>query len=177
MEENKQSAWSSAAKDGLLLGLVTIVFLLLTAVIKQSAVTSIIGILKIVACIWFLRYLLVKWQNAKQSITLFKYGVMVCLFSSVICSIFTFFEFAYLFPDLVTQAFDAIYESLSTIQLPSETQDMLVRVEDNYPQWACISAFISDFLIGIIFSAIIASTLKSRENIFEQETETDQTEE
>lgn len=169
MEEKQQSAWSSAAKDGLLLAAFTIVFLLLAAVVKNQILITILQIGKIAGCIWFLRYLMLKWYKSNKSFSLFKYGVMICLFSSIVCAIFSFFEFAYIFPDMVTEAFDQVYESLGSMAIPSESMDIITRMEDNYPQWACISALITDFLAGLIFSAIIANAHKSNENIFEEQ--------
>ncbi len=166
MEENQQSTWSSAAKDGLLLALFTIVFLFLAALLKNQIVATIVEILKIAGCIWFLRYLMLKWRKTNKSFSLFKYGMMICLFSSIVCAIFTFFEFAYIFPDMITETFDQLYESLGSMSLPSESMDLITKMEDNYPQWACISAFITDILAGLIFSAIIANARKSKEDIF-----------
>jgi len=67
---------------------------------------------------------------------------------------------------MITETFDQLYESLGSMSLPSESMDLITKMEDNYPQWACISAFITDILAGLIFSAIIANARKSKEDIF-----------
>lgn len=160
--EKKQSAWSSAAKDGLILAAFTIICLLLSTLLKNSPIiVFLVELVKIVGCIWLLRFLMIRWKNSNGSTTPFKYGMMICLFSSVVCAIFTFFQLSYIVPEDIATAFDQIYESFGSMNIPIETQNMLDRLQDNYPQWACVSALISDLICGVIFSGIISSTMKN----------------
>lgn len=103
METNKLS---SAAFNGLLLALVTILSTLITTVIEPGvAISIILWIVKLVATVWLLYYFIREFSKPKEYFRYgdgVSYGVLVSFFSAIICACYFFLHFALLFPDSIT---------------------------------------------------------------------------
>jgi hypothetical protein len=153
------SNWSEAARDGLFLSLITVVLISFNALVDNAALKMLIWLVKFVGSVWLLHFFMKKFMKVEPSSSVFKQGVRICLFSSLICAVYIFFMYTFLFPELVTETFEAFYSAPEFASLPSNVTDMLLKIEDNFAKYSCISTFIWNFILGVIISAIIARAI------------------
>jgi len=60
---------------------------------------------------------------------------------------------------MVTEMFEAFYSAPEFASLPGNVTDMMLKLEDNFAKYSCISTFIWNFILGLIISAIIARSI------------------
>lgn len=164
------SKWSMAAKDGLILAAVTVVISTLTFLTHNGFLSTLLWLLKLGGSIWLLSVIIKRYAKGHPDESAFGYGVIVCVLSALVCAVWAFIEYQFLFPDAVAEAFDQTYSGLEQMgaTLPEEFTDMILKMEDNYAQINCISTFFWCSLLGLVFSAIIARS-GSRKNVFTEE--------
>lgn len=172
MEKTASSKWASAAKEGLVLAAVTVVCTLLSTIIKTNWLNSVIWLVKLVGSIWILKIVMYKYGQANKNESTFAYGMMVCLCSSVICAMWSFILYAYLFPSKIKEAFDQVYSAFAeqAASMPDGFEDALLKVEDNFAQLSCIGTLIWCILLGLIICSILKGRTSAGKNIFDQET-------
>ncbi|MBR5056495.1 MAG: DUF4199 domain-containing protein [Bacteroidales bacterium] len=186
MEETRDStasAWSSAAKDAVFLALFTIVpQFISTLVTKGGAETGILQttvgfltwVIKLGGSIWFL-YRCMKLWAANNDGPAFGYGMKICLLSSIICAAFAYLTYAVIFPDMAETVFAQANDMMASYPMPSEAQDMMLRIEDNFPMVSFVSTLLWCIICGLIFSGIISGSLKRNNSPFDNaEGETDE---
>ncbi len=147
--------------DGLLLSLITIVTTAVNMLAGVTFVSFICWAAKTGFSIWALYFFMKRFASLGRGESVFGYGVMVCLFSSIVCAVFSYAAYRWLFPDTIVEALDAARGILQQQNSPDEAFDALNMIEDNAPQLACASALIWGSLIGIIFSAILCRPASS----------------
>ena len=167
MEQNPTaggSKWSLAAKDGLILAAVTVVISTLTFLTKNSFLNGLLWLVKLVGSIWLLRVIMQRYGKAHPDESTFSYGAIVCVLSAVVCAVWSFVEYQFLFPGAVAEAFEQMYTQLGQMgsMMPENFTDVLLKMEDNYAQINCISGFFWCVLLGIIFSAILSRSGRNR---------------
>ena len=156
------SKWSLAAKDGLILAAVSVVIMTLTIVTKNPFLSTLLWIVKLVGSIWVLRVVMRRYgQSNPEGGSTFSYGVIVCICSAIVCAVWTFVLYQYIFPDAVAEIFEETMVNLEQMggvlgELPENFTDMMLRIEDNYAQIECITMFFWCSLLGLIISAILA---------------------
>ena len=158
MENDYSSPWAGAARDALFLALVTIIVTLVASLIGEapSLVGIILWIIKFGGSIYLLRTFINRCRAVNPEYGGFSYGWKVCLFSSLICAVFTFVLYQYITPGTVEDAMEEVISQMGS-QLPRESADMLLGMADNFPRYAAIGVFFWDFLIGLAASAILGS--------------------
>ena len=154
--ENANSAWTGAAKDGIYLALVTVVAQAINAFFPVPIVGTILWFAKLAGSIWLLLRFMKAFAASGHGSSVAGYGIKVCLFSSIICASFAFALYSFIKPELVTEAFEQIPAMLGGATLPDEAEDMLLKMEDNFAQYAFAGTLIWDFICGLLFSAILA---------------------
>ena len=152
--------WSLSMRDGLLLSLVTLVCTTLSQVAQLSFLNILLWLVKLIGSIWLLWFFMKRYAAAHPEETRTTgYGVMVCLFSSIVCAVFTYISFRFLFPETVEEAFAQVPQILSsTPGVTPEVEDAIARLQDSFPQLMCILTLIWNFLIGLVISAIIGAS-------------------
>ena len=167
---NGSSKWSLAARDGLILAAVTVVVSTLTFLTENTILGMLLWLVKLVGSIWLLRIIMKRYSDEHPDESAFGYGVIVCLLSAIVCAVWAFVEYQFLFPDAVAKAFDQTFASFEQMgaALPDNFTDVMLKMEDNYAQISCISTFMWCSLLGILFSAILSRT-GTRKNIFTDE--------
>lgn len=175
MEQNNpdSSKWSLAAKDGLILAAVTVVISTLTLLTRNAFLSSLLWLVKLVGSIWVLSVIMKRYGESHPDKPVFGYGALVCLLSALVCAVWAFVEYQFLFPGAVTEAFEMMYAQLGQMgtAVPDDVTDLLLRMEDNYAQLNCISTFIWCALFGLIVSAILSRS--SRRRVFAEEEKQD----
>ena len=154
--EENQGIWIDAARDAVFLALITVVTQALGSLIKVPALGLLLNLIKLVGSMWLLLRFLKRYAASGRSCSVMGYGLRVCLFSSVICAIWAFAMYSFIFPDLVTEAFEQVPAMLDGMQIPSEAEDMLARMEDNFAQYAFFAVLLWDLFCGLIFCAILS---------------------
>lgn len=165
------SKWGQAAKEGLILASITVVISTLTFLTENSFLSGLLWLVKLVGSIWLLRIFINKYGEEHLDESPFGYGVVVCVLSAIVCAVWSFVEYQFLFPDAVAKAFDQALESLSQMggMMPDGFEDVMLKMEDNYAQINCITTFFWCSLLGILFSAIIARPGSRKNNVFTEE--------
>jgi hypothetical protein len=164
------SKWSLAAKDGLILAAVTVVVSTLTFLTKNTFVGTLLWLVKLGGSIWVLSVILKRYEKAHPDESSFGYGVMVCFLSAIVCSVWAFIEYQFLFPGAVAEAFEQMYTQFEQMgaMMPEGFSDVMLRMEDNYAQINCISTFFWCVLLGLVFSAILTRNSRKK-NVFTPE--------
>lgn len=171
----RQQIWSRAARDGAVLGAVSVAAGLLAtavpAVAGAGAVASMAGVI-----IWAAKtagsYILLKRQIASRPVSgsPFRYGLKVVLFSSILYSAYIAADLTYISPDRIKESFDLIYSMYNGL-LDSNSMQSLEAIEDRMPLYATISQFIWCYLFGTVFSSIISSGLRRKESPFGEDSD------
>ena len=171
MDQNKTSSnshWNTAAKDGLILSLVTIVCMTLGLFNGNGFLGMVIWVAKLVGSILLLKFFMKRFSESEGPGSNFGYGVKVCLCSSLVCAAYSFLMYGWLFPEKVTEIFDSLLETMSSMgNMPDESRDIILTVEDNYPQLSCLITFFWCSFLGIILSAILRD--RGSDSIFTEE--------
>lgn len=167
-QENK---WSSAAMDGLYLSLATIIYSLAVSVLQPEGflLKSVMWAVKFGVCLYLLWMFMKKWSDKHEAISYgqsFKYGFIVCLFSSIICACFGYAQVEWIFPEQIDEAFTIAQQTMASQgTLDSTSESALNMVMGNFGR---ITLFISLFyyvVFGAVASAITAVYTK-KENPF-----------
>ena len=174
MEQNPTaggSKWSLAAKDGLILAAVTVAISTLTFLTKNGFLNGLLWLVKLVGSIWLLYVIMQRYGKTHPDESTFGYGAIVCILSAVVCAVWSFVEYQFLFPDAVAEAFEQLYTQLGQMgsMMPENFTDVLLKMEDNYAQINCISTFVWCTLLGLLFSAILARTTSGNRSVFTPE--------
>lgn len=174
MEHSTSSArskWSLAAKDGLILAAVTVMASTLTFLTENKFLDMLLWIVKLGGSIWLLSVIMKRYGKAHPEESTFSYGLIVCVLSALVCAVWTFIEYQFLFPAAVAKAFEQMYASIGQMgaMVPDEFTDMMLKMEDNYAQINCVSSFLWCTLLGLVFSAILARSTSGRRGIFTPE--------
>ena len=106
------SKWSLAAKDGLILAAVTVVVSTLTFLTKNSFLGTLLWLVKLGGSIWVLSVIMKRYGREHPDESTFSYGLIVCVLSALVCAVWTFVEFQFLFPGSVAEAFEQMYTQI-----------------------------------------------------------------
>lgn len=164
------SKWSLAARDGLILAAVTVVVSTLTFLTENAILSGLLWFVKLVGSIWVLRIIMRRYAIDHPDESVFSYGVIVCVLSALVCAVWAFVEYQFLFPDAVAKAFEQTFASFESMgaMMPEGFEDMMLKMEDSYAQISCITTFFWCSLLGLVFSAILSRSGKSK-SIFTDE--------
>ena len=144
------SKWSLAAKDGLILAAVTVVVSTLTFLTKNGFLSGLLWLVKLGGSIWLLSVIMKRYGKAHPDESTFGYGVIVCTLSALVCAVWSFVEYQFLFPNAVAEAFEQLYAQFDQMgaMFPEGFTDVMLRMEG--------------VLLGIIFSAILSRSGRNR---------------
>ena len=165
------SKWSLAARDGLILAAVTVVVSTLTFLTQNPILNTLLWLVKLGGSIWVLSVVMKRYGNTHPEESVFGYGVIVCILSALVCAVWAFVQYQFLFPDAVAKAFEQAETQIAQMgtAFPDEFTDVMLRVEDNYPQINCITTFFWCTLLGLLFSAILARRGARGKSVFTPE--------
>ncbi|MCI2082559.1 MAG: DUF4199 domain-containing protein [Bacteroidales bacterium] len=169
IRENRLSFWGRAATDGLYLSLVSIVLLALDYFVNLPKGLSIISsLVKIVASIWLLSRFMAGYSRAEGKVTYkrsFSFGIVTCLFSSILCAAFNFLVFQYLKPDYISNVIEQTLSSYQQAGMPiQQNMDTINDMIPMMPQYLFVFSFLWYTIIGLIASLSIAGSTKTVDN-------------
>ena len=89
-----KSFWNSAAINGLIFSLITIIASLLQSALKIEGIAAILlWCVKFGGCVYLLYYYMKQYSNTAEVVSYgeaFKYGFALCVFSSIACTCYMF---------------------------------------------------------------------------------------
>ncbi len=170
MTEKKNIMWESAGKAGLVLGGVSIVYLLLTMLLGKVAengsailmglVNGLLWLAKFIACIYLMRLFMRKFAAAEPEADrnrVFRFGMITALLSAMLYSAFYLAYVSFIAPDTFSQALDILADN------PMMDSNSMSAVEEMIPRMPTISFFgnlIYCWLFGTILSAIFSASIR-----------------
>ena len=183
MDENKVSIWSEAGIPGLVLGAVSIAYLLLnslmTGLAGTGAVAFLIGTLtflvwagKTFLCIWLFWFFQKKFCAAhgiKERRKLMNYGMAVAIMSALLYSVFSLAYMLYINPEALNASFDLAMQQYAPM-MDAATLESMENLRADMPVATFIVNLLWCFLFGTILSAIFSSKLApNSDNPFQDE--------
>ncbi|MEG0890494.1 MAG: DUF4199 domain-containing protein [Bacteroidales bacterium] len=160
----QNNKWSSAALNGLLLSIITIVYSLLVSVLEPKGFISILlWIVKFTGCIALLYYFMKQYSTSFNSITYgqsFNYGFILCAFSAIICSCFAFLSLTFIFPNQIDLVTEQIQQAMSAQNMDSDQEAKFEDWMKRLPELTMFFSLIYYIIFGAIASSIIANYTK-----------------
>ncbi|MBQ9463371.1 MAG: DUF4199 domain-containing protein [Bacteroidales bacterium] len=183
MKENtaeRTSVWNEAARSGLVLGLVSIAYMVCNAMMGKiqasgvgAALLNVSGILlwvfKFYLCIRLMKLFMQKFAAGNESVTnrdTFSFGTATALLSALIYSGFTLAWMLFIQPDMMTESLDAAVQMYENVF----TQDQLDAMREMAPKMPTIAFFVNlvwCWLFGTVLAAVFSRNIPSR-NPFEE---------
>ncbi len=174
MEQEKINIWNEAGKSGLVLGLVSIVYMVVASLVSKLGATGatafLIGFLnfilwaaKLFICIWLMRTFMLHFSAKNPSADnrkVFRFGMVTALYSSLLFSAFYLVYVLYINPESLTASFDAIMAQYSGM-VDSQTLESMENMKSEMPAISFFSNFIWCWLFGTIISAIFSKNIPS----------------
>lgn len=164
--------WNTAATNGLLLSLITIIASLLQSVFKIEGLFSmVLWAAKFGGCIYLLHYFMKQHSLQEQNVSYvesFKYGFLICCFSSIVCAAYLYISMTLLFPEQIDAAIEQVNTLLASGSYSSEEESAVMSMMGKLPQITLFSAFFYYVLIGAVMSSIIANFTKKDDPFAEQ---------
>jgi len=171
MGETKINIWERAGKAGLVLGGVSIAYMLITMLtgklIQNGGATFLIGALnlllwiaKFAGCILLMRFFMKRFADAEPAADrsiVFRFGARVALLSALLYSAFYLAYVSFIAPDTFEQAISMLEDN------PMLDSNTLASVEEMIPKMPTIAFFgnlIWCWLFGTVLSAIFSSSLR-----------------
>lgn len=184
-ESQSKSLWNEAARGGLVLGLVSIVYMVinsLTAKINASGAGAalvnvgniLLWVFKLYLCIRLMKYFMQKYAAGRDGITnsgSFKFGTATALLSALLFSGFSLAWMLFIQPDMFEDAMASatqMYENMLTA-------DQLESMQELAPRLPTIAFFVNlvwCWLFGTVLAAIFSRNIPPR-NPFNDEATTD----
>lgn len=175
MEQNaiQKNMWNLAGKAGLILGLVSASYLMLSQWMGQSGMsgflsTAIGGVLwlaKFLGCIWLMRFFMKKFaaeNPMSDNNGTFRLGMVMSLLSAVVFAAFAFANVAFISPDLFAEQMDTVMQQMAPM-MDSNTMSQMDEMLGKLPQITFFSNLIYCFLYGMILSFILSRNIPDKD--------------
>lgn len=168
---DKNSLWNSAARAGIVLGGVSILYLLLTMLtgyaglgnkaisLLVSVLNAILWIAKFGACIYLMRLFMLKFSDSNpdaDNSRVFKFGMATALLSALVYSAFYFAYVMFIAPDTFSEAMSVLDKNP---MFDANTRDMLDQIKPMMPTYSFFVNLIYCWLYGTVLSAILSSNI------------------
>lgn len=179
MNENtieRKSLWNEAAKSGLVLGGVSVAYMLLTSLLGKlqeaggvlSALGNVTGIAlwvaKLIVCIYLMKFFMRRFASGNEGVTngdTFRFGTATALLSALIFSAFSLAWALFFQPDMYADSLELAKETYSSML----SADQLSAMDELVPKLPTWSFFINLFwcwLFGTVLSAIFSRNIPPR---------------
>ena len=184
MEETftRKDFWDGAGKAGIVLGVVSILYMLIEQFLLQglaekigafpsTIITYVLWAAKFAGCILLMRWFMKRFAGRFEDVTrrdVSRYGNAVALTSALIYSAFVLAWSKFIDPDMFSRAFEIAAEQYSSM-MDSNTMDMMEQMKGKMPVIAFFSNFIYCYLFGAILSSILAPGIGKDSNPFSKD--------
>ncbi len=169
----RKDLWDSAGKAGLVLGLVSCAYVIITfflAKLSGSTGTAFLVVLlnfllwaaKFGGCIYLMKLFMTKYAAAHPGLDnsdTFRFGMVTALLSALVFSAFDMAFVTWVAPDTFSQAIEAAQESYGSL-LPADSLEAMEEM--NFGLISFFTNLIYCFLFGTVLSAILSRNIPSR---------------
>ena len=165
---DKKTLWTSAGRAGLVLGGISIAYLLLSWVLSMAHLTGILAGLvsallwigKFSACLYLMYWFMKQYRdrNAADRGELFKFGTIVAVCSALLYAAFYLAYVLFIVPDLFSDTMAQVMDSYSSY-MDSNALASLQQMEGRMPQIGFFGNLVYCSLFGIILAAIYSGSL------------------
>ncbi len=177
---DNKTKWSLAAKYGLILSSATIIVSIIGMLNIPGWLGTIITIAKFVAIFYMLRHFMGKYTEMLDGSvsygTSFKFGFLVCFCSSIICTAYTYMDYMLIRPEVIETMIEAFLTTQNTMGATSGVMFDYQTLSSMMPKILIFSLFLDYIIFALIFPAIVANYTK-KEIFFDEEEQTENTEE
>jgi len=168
--EEKVSVWKANLTNGLILGLIGIVYSLVVYFFDLT-LNQVQGYLFLVILLVALYFLVKSYRDhyLHGQMTYGKAvgaGIVIFFYYSIITAIFTYILFAFIDPGLIDKQLAMTEEMLQKRGLPQEAMDAALKVQEKMIKPGIIAplSILSNMLYGLIMSLIIGIFVKNEGN-------------
>ena len=169
---SRRAMWNEAGKAGLVLGIIPIVYLLLSALLAKlsggAAVAFLLSILKFLlwvvkfgGCIYLMSYFmkaLVKKYDGVDNRKTFNFGMMTAALSALIVAAYSLAQSLIIDPAELREAMETAMSSYSSM-LDSNSMAVMDNMMNNLPQINFFANLIYCFLFGTVVSALFSRNI------------------
>ena len=171
---SRKDLWDAAGKAGLVLGLVSSAYVLVSALLTKLAggtgmafLTTILAFAlwaaKFAGCILLMKFFMKRFADAHPGVDnsdTFKFGMVTALLSALIFAAFDMAYMTWIAPDTMSQALEMIQESSYGSMLPAESLEAMENI--NFGTVTFFTNLVYCFLFGTVLSAILSRNIPSR---------------
>lgn len=172
MQDKKVNIWADAGVPGLVLGGISIAYLLInsytTGLTGKGFAAFLIGTLnfllwagKLALCIWLLRSYILHFSEQNPSEDrrrVLGFGVAAAFLSALLYSVFYLAYVLYINPEAISASFDAVMQQYSSMMDPA-TVEAMENLRSDMPVATFFTNLIWCFLFGTILSAIFSRNI------------------
>ena len=166
---DKNYFWNSAAKDGLMLGAISVIYFVLVFLcgkidggkvisIALSVFTTLLWVAKLWISLYALRYFILRYHSQDPDGSAFKYGAAVSLLSALVYSGLYFAFITFVTPDIFQESIDLISQSG---MLSKNEIDMMNDMAASMPLFSFIGNLIYCTIFGTIASFIYSRSTQN----------------
>jgi hypothetical protein len=178
MAEMKNNIWEQAGKAGLVLGGVSIVYMVLTMLTGKAAengpafLLSMVNVLlwaaKFAACIFLMRFFILRFaakDPEADNSRAFRFGTLTALLSALLYSAFYLAYVSFIQPDIFEEALTSLTDN------PMIDSNTMSAIEEMIPRMPTMSFFFNliwCWLFGTVLAAIFSRNISSKNPFDEQ---------
>ena len=169
--EIKTRMWTMAGAEGLKLGLVSAGYMFATLLLESSGMPAFVNTLvsfilwgsKFAACIYIMRFAMVKFAAIDSSINnrnTFLFGCATALLSAFVFSCISFINVAYISADMYNEQIGLMMQQMAPM-MDSNSLSIVDSYLERLPEITFISNLIYCFAFGTVLSAILSRNIPS----------------
>ncbi len=179
MAETKNNIWEQAGKAGLVLGGISIVYMLLTMLTGKAAengptfllglVNFLLWAVKLGACIYLMRFFILRFAKNDPTVDnsrAFRFGTLTALLSALLYSAFYLAYVSFIAPDTFADAISMFEDN------PMMDSNAMSMMEEMIPRMPTISFFINliwCWLFGTVLAAIFSRNVSSKNPFIDEQ--------
>lgn len=167
----KKSIWESAGKAGLVLGGISVAYMLITMLLGKLSgnvpgflvglVNVVLWIAKFAGCIYLMRYFIKKFAADDPTVDnsrAFRFGTLTALLSALIYAACYMAYTSFIAPDTFEQAMEVLQDNpMFDSNMMSEMEELMPKM----PTYAFFGNLIYCWLFGTILAAIFSRNISS----------------
>jgi hypothetical protein len=170
---SRKDLWDGAGKAGLVLGLVSSAYVLISMLLSKlngstgmallsTVLAFLLWALKFGGCIYLMKLFMTRFAAAHpgcDNSDTFRFGMATAFLSALIFSAFDMAYLTWIAPDTMSQAIETATEAYGSM-LPAESLEAMQEM--NFGQISFFTNLIYCFLFGTVLSAILSRNIPSR---------------
>lgn len=175
MEQNviRKNMWNTAAKAGLILGLVSTSYMFITKWTGQAEIPAFLNLLlngalwcaKFCSCIWLMMFFMRRFAAENpdvRNVDTRRLGIITALLSALVFSAFSLADIMFISPEFYTEQINASIQEMIPM-MDSNTLSMIDKYLEMLPQITFFSTLIYCFIFGAVLSAILSRNIPSKD--------------